>query len=285
MRRTPSSLRACRTAVLFAGLAIGPCMTARGDVIYGISFSGQLISIDPSTGAGTLLATLPSIGNSGWDGLERDPAGGLLAIRDHRELVHIDLTTFAVTPRGSLISQFWFAESLALDSATGTMYCAGSLDNAAAAERLGRIDHAVLPATVSTVGVFGNGCDDVDGLAFRLSNGRLYAADATDRALYSVVPSTGAATLIGSLSMGTTGNALVTGLDFGSDETLWGVTYTNLSGGASNLVQIDPATGQTTIVGPTGFNAISGLVVVPSPAAGVLLLTALGVFKTQRRRS
>lgn len=120
------------------------------------------------------------------------------------------------------------------------------------------------------------------GLAVHPQTGVLYGLNMATDALYTIDPSTQAATIVGTgLGINTT-NA-VAGLDFTSDGRLFAVAFGYVSPTSSSLFEIDPATG---LAGPSfgelGYIA-SSLAFVPEPGAATLL-GALAVL-TRRRAS
>jgi hypothetical protein len=99
---------------------------------------------------------------------------------------------------------------------------------------------------------------NVSGLSYS-PDGTLYAAAGGMNALASVDPNSGRLSIVGSFGLQGQGdpqrnNALDLGMTFGCDGTLY-----LSSGFAGKLWTVDPASGATTLVGPTG-HTITGLV-------------------------
>ena len=237
--------------------------------MYAINFSGQLLGLNAATGAGTL------IGNTGigsWESLERDPINGqLLGIGNTNRLYRVNTITGAATLIGA--SNVQWIEAMAWDASRNTMFVAYSLNNDFRAERLGIMNLAT--GQVTGVGAFG-GIDDVDAMA--VFNGRIYAANLIGGSFGEINPLTGAFTSIGTTS------ELLGAFDFAPDGTLYGTRLGDSSGGGiSTLVRVNLSTGATTLVGPTNFVHVSGLVVnIPGPGATALL--GIGALLTTRRR-
>ncbi len=217
--------------------------------IYGITFDGKLISIDASTGVGTLIG---NTGLTGVESLEFNPVTGKLwAIAGSRMLYTVDPVTAAPTLVGA--TPFTFVEALAHDESSSTLYGAASFSSGESAEFLARIDTSNGAGT--SIGVFGSGMTDVDALAIT-SDGRIFGADLFSGVFGEISSTTGL------LTPGPSTRPFFVTFDFGPDDTLWGSTVPNASGGASTLYRIDAATGDATAVGDIGFNSISGLVVL-----------------------
>ncbi len=166
-------------------------------ILYGVvSNSGQLITINTTTGAGTLVGTtgeqIPDIDfNSagtlyGWS--ERDAA-----FTRSDDLVTLDLTTGASTLVG--LSNFGTSGTgLAFDS-SDSLYVKRS-------NTLHSVD-ATTGLSTGSIGITGTGVGSLDNiLAFDNSN-VMYSADRTGggATLYTVDPTTGVATLVGSNSI------------------------------------------------------------------------------------
>jgi hypothetical protein len=114
-------------------------------------------------------------------------------------------------------------------------------------ELLGYIDLTTGAYTV--VGSMGR--SDLWGLTAPIHGGTLYAVGTENGgALYLIDFATGAATLIG-------------GGDFGGDDHALALMPNNtLLACGANLRSVDPVTGATTLIGPTGYNDIHALAVV-----------------------
>ena len=243
-------------AMLLTGV---PQAQAADFILFGVTGSGQLITIDPTTGAGTL------VGNTGFsklDTVELRADSSLVAVAGSHpaggnQFIRID----PVTGAGSLIRtvvEYPFIEGLAFGN--GVLYAAADKQNDGGAERLITIDPFTGIPT-GEIGLFGINTpffDDVDGLAIS-PTGALFGTDLQNKRLLSIDPITGAGTHIAFLSQ------FVAGLDFAPDGTLFGTTMSDIgfAGGASRLVTINTSTGAITDIGPIGFDNVWGIVFVP----------------------
>jgi hypothetical protein len=238
--------------------------------MYAMTFSGQLIGLNAGTGNGTLIG---NTGVNNWETLERDPINGqLLGIGNTNRLYRVNTLTGASTLIGS--SNVQWIEAMAWDSTRNTMFVAYSTNNDVRAEQLGTMNLST--GLVTAIGAFG-AIDDVDAMA--VYNGQIYAANLVGGSFGSVNPLTGAYTTIGNAG------DLLGALDFGPDGTLYGTRLGNSNGGGNaQLVRINPATGTSTVVGPTNFVHVDGLVVnIPTPGSMAAILVA-GTLASRRRR-
>jgi hypothetical protein len=103
------------------------------------------------------------------------------------------------------------------------------------------------------------GGDSLTDIAMSAS-GTLYGSDYSD--LYTINPTTGAATLVGP-----TGTSDLNGLVVGPTGTIYGSGYID-----DDLYTIDPTTGAATVVGPTSFSSSGDLAFADN---GTLYMTAL----------
>ncbi len=231
--------------------------------IFGITSDGRLLNISAQSGAGTQLFDFP---DNSWESLERKPnSNAFVAIAMGNTLINVD-------PFGGIISTIGVSglphvEALALNRTTQVLFAAVSTNADFAAESLATINPNNGVATV--IGPFG-GLADVDALAWDPVSQQLFAADLSSGAFGTVNPLTGAFSPLGAVS------GLVAALDFAPNGTLYGAAIPGVLGGPTNLVTIDPATGATTLIGPIGFETVSGLVAtVPEPAPLLATLSLL----------
>jgi len=216
--------------------------------LYAITFqyTDQLLSIDPDTGAGTLIGDVNTITPFGLSDLgtrlytfdkasnsilRLDPANG-------QTLQTININPTGVTGEGALAFRSdgigFLVSSLAIDG------------------NLWRFDITVPSSTY--IGLFVPSMDGLDfngsgvlyGLNQPLGIGGMYE-------LYTIDQASGATTLVG--STGVTVSGSVGGLTFAPDGTL----YAELN---DSLYTLNPATAAATLVGPIGFSGISGLTAV-----------------------
>jgi hypothetical protein len=235
--------------VLALGLLVVGVPAAAQDVLFAVTADGWLLSLDTDTGHGTLLFYT---GLDSFEGLESDPLGHLYGIAHERDLVSIDFNSETSSVIGTLDG----ADCVeALAWVDDQLYGSADYTGGCRSETLIAIDPGT--AAVTQIGPYGEDWIDIDGLAYS-PGGVLYATDIdiddSHRALLTVDLATGEASMVSLIQ------ERVIGLDFDDDTgELYGVTVPSGTGGPSDLVRIDPQTGQVTLVGPTGFNFVSGL--------------------------
>jgi DNA-binding beta-propeller fold protein YncE len=122
------------------------------------------------------------------------------------------------------------------------------------------------------------------GLAVNPVTGVMYAMNMADRSLYTIDPTTLAATKVGT-GLGITMTNGVAGLDFTPDGRLFGVAFGYVSTSNSSVFEIDINTG---LAGPSlgelGFVASSlAFVNVPEPTAVAAALAAISPVLLRRR--
>ena len=234
--------------------------TARADLLYAVTFAGdQLLSIDTSTGAGTLIGSLDSM-----------------------------MGAFGLSDRGTSLYTYDQVASriVQLDPATGHTLATidvgilrggeGSL--AFRSDGLGFLTqnhgdtgqlwsfNITVPSSTAITGV-GGLSPSMDGMDFNGSD-ILYGISQSSANLYTINQTTGATTLIG--ETGFEGSAL-SGLTFASDGTLYGVIN-------DSLYTINTGTGAATLIGVIGYSGVSGLTAIaPVPVPGAVLLGILGL--------
>jgi hypothetical protein len=258
--------RAFRAGFLVAVLALvgGAGRPARADLLA-VTFDNELIRINTTTGAGTLIGTIPG-GNRGPIGLGF--RGDQLYTYDqfNDRLVELDPGTGAVRNT--------------INIGAGDLTGEGALDFrsdgigflASVAQGLFRFDVAVPGATrIAGVNDFN---PTMDGLAFDAAD-VLYGLSQSGEGLYTVNQATGATTLVG--RTGITGFFLVGGLTFDADGTLYAVLSN--SAAPSLLYRLNRATGAATLVGNIGFRTVTGLATPPAaiPEPGGIVLFGLGL--------
>jgi hypothetical protein len=220
--------------------AIGPVteIEFRSDgVLFGATGGGSssIITIDPDTGAETLVGvhTFGAVNGLEFVGSTLYgaffPAGGMgQEGGPSAQLVTVDQDTGALTVIGD-ITDINPVRGLAYDTITGTMYGVGS--------ELGR---------------------PTEGIAGDL--------------LFTIDLATGAPTPVGN-----TGAEITGGIEFGPDGTLYGgIAFGGGDAAApegvvffdGDLVSLDLATGEGTLIGNTGTNPLSGLSFVPGGIIG-----------------
>jgi hypothetical protein len=222
----------------------GPVITQ----LYGATRDGQLITVNLSTGTGTLVGSLPSSGsteiefnNNTRRGFTQFP-DGVFAGQE------FDIST------GAALAPVVFDDA----SFTGLEWVGTSLYGASITAPHGASQLRILdPATgVSTlVGATGI-TNPIAGLAHDDSSGVMYGitggASGGASNLITVNLTTGVATVIG--SVGFNGGSL----EFAQDGNL----YAGSVGNTGNFYRINKATGESTLVGATGFTNLTGLTLV-----------------------
>ena len=225
----------------------------------GFKDGGRLLTIDLSTGAGTLvgstgLGAAPDIAiNSNCELFSLD------APSSNHNLFRLDAASGASLFVGNIGAGLRGLEALAFD-ANDVLY--GTNQFPAVLVRIDAVTGAptVLGATSPR---------DFVGLSFDPADGTLYASlgRGDDRIFTIDVTGTpGATTLIGSTGLGVSTPSIA----FDSAGILYGVT----GGGQSvnNLISIDKSTGAGTVIGPIGFTAVSGLAFCPPENQPVFLV-------------
>jgi len=282
-------------AAMLSGTS-GRAMAANVLYATGTGTSGTLsalYSINPATGAATLLFGIPSIHIYGG-GLAYDAASDSLfatgADDSSREaLYRIDrfagtasLVGFTGVP--AVLSQ----GGASINPLTGVLYAVGS--NAGPNSGFYSIDKTTGAAT--HIGQASGPFTGLYGLGFR-QDGALFANGFDETAgskLFSVDPASGASALIGAHG-DTFGRQLeYSGLAFGNDGTLYSLG--SISGSESGLYSVNPLTGNATPIGSTvlQFGVDGGLafapgtpVPEPSSFAG-LVIAALDLLRRSKRR-
>lgn len=221
---------------------------------------GFLWDVDPDTGAGSNPRPL---GSNGFGALAQSPTGELYAIRflataDFYEIDPITGTTTFIGPMGASDIE----GGLDFDPTTGILYgvnAGGGVAGGLFTVDLGTGAMTIVGPILDT----GGAVIDASALAFD-DSGNLYLlrTNASPMELWQIDPSD-ASTLsiipIPGLSMGST--FAIGGMEFDDSSGRLYVLYE--SGGS--LVEVDPATGASTILGPTPANAALEIVAACGP--------------------
>ena len=254
-----------------AVLAIAMAPATGFATAIGVSWSGDVYTIDETTGVGSFLG---ASGFSELNSAAADSVGTVFSSTD-LELVTIDSTSGLGTgvvsysaPFSNGIRGLAFADDDTLYALADT----GPLGSLGP-DSLYTVDIGTGNFTL----VGSTGLTDVQGLAFSAS-GDLFAWDITS-GLMSLDLTTGFATDVGAAA----GISGIQALEFGADGTLFG--------GRDELYSIDTATGAWSLIGGGGYSDVRGLAIasaaVPEPGAFALMgvgLVSIAAAKRWRYR-
>ena len=229
-------------------------------VLYGASKSGQLFTINLSTGAGTFVGNIP-IGTKG------NPPGTTEIVFDNatgRAFDQFNAENFAG-------QEFDINTGAAIGprisnggSYDGLEWVGSTLYGTATFNEKGDSELRILNPYTGTSTLNGpTGMAGINGLAYDQTTGIMYGSTGGSPGPSSLVTinlSTGAATLVGNIGVN------VGSLEFGPDGNLYAGSVGGQTGGGGNLYRINKSTGAGTLVGPTGFLNITGLARVGSAA-------------------
>ena len=263
-------------AVLYTSLSLVP---AAAQTLYGVTlFGNELVSIDATTGVGSLVGPLSTtqtpygIGSFGNNLYTYDSTANLIR--------QINPTTGGTVGSFNVGLPAVLGEGdLAFRQSDGAGFLATALDPATL-NPVNDLYRFNIGTGTSTL--VGSTSDTLTGLAFD-GNGVLFGLGKGDGNLYIIDPNTAATTLVGNAGIAV--GSPIGALTFAPN----GVLYANLD---DALYTLDPTTGLATAVDPTnvlgiGFSSVSGITaVVPEPSAVVLMASLLvpGVFALRRRR-
>ena len=240
-------MRSPRALAVFP-LALLSAPTLAQTPLYGISASGDLVRIDKSTGAATL------IGNSGVgaNGAAADSQGRIFSGGGNADqIIRIDPATGAGTVFLNTVGRpgGFGIRGMAFDS-SDHLYVVLSQASTTTVDTLATID--MTTGIYSVIGPTGR--SDIQGLAFSPS-GTLYALGISlGGQLCTLNTSTGSSVTIGGGGMGDDTQAL----EFDTDGTCYA--------SRANLIRVDPANGAATLIGPTGFADLRGMAMVGAPS-------------------
>jgi hypothetical protein len=270
------------------GTLVGLALVATGNLsatpmLYGITNTGTLFTVDPVTLATNTLGTVP--GGVAVIGVATNGTNLYTFNRNANTILQIDptnantLNTIDIGLGAAVIGE----GDLTFSSATqGFISSAQFPTSNYYSFTLGAPgSNTLLHSDATTSRVF------LDGLA--IQGGTLYGLQQGGAGFYSVNQTTGVPTLVG--STGLTGVAYsFGGLAFDPfNSTMYGALANN---NLSNLITINPVTGAATLVGPIGtFTNVSGLAefdanpivfLTPEPGSILLLMTGLAFIVSRR---
>ena len=225
----------------------------------GFGDGGRLLTLDPATGAGTLVGNIldyrTNVDLTAVQGLAVNSKGsmfGMVGDPAGATLFRIDPATGLADKIGT-ITEYGFIEGIAFDEhdvlygVTATDIIGGDL-----------VTIDTLTADITVIGP--TGIVDAAGLAFDPITRSLYASVGRRKDdIYRVHRNTGTATLVGPTGFATSTPDLL----FDAYGNLYGAKPAGAGGGADGVpfdfIAIDKHTGTGTVVGPIGFTAVSGL--------------------------
>jgi len=241
MKQFPMTLRFAVGILLLAACSL----KTHAGTLYGVAYTGgaeQLVSIDPVTGASTPITALASGAVGVVQGVSAyNPADSLFSIYlstgTSDFLYTVNTQTGTVTNHPAVSNP---AGALAYDPGTGTLYGVAYTGGAEQLVSIDPVTGASTPITALASGAVGvlqgvSAYDPADSLF------SIYLSTGTSDFLYTVNAQTGTVTNHPVV----TNPAGALAYDPGTG-TLYGVVYT---GGAEQLVSVDPVTGASTPIG------------------------------------
>jgi hypothetical protein len=253
------------------------------ELIYGVSDDLNLLVSFSSATPGTLRGAVTFTGLASGEQIRAIDYIGttLYGLGSESHLYTINTTTGAVTPVGSAFSPVLSGVNFGLAAATtaGPLYVASDLG-----QNLG-----LNPTTgVATAGPSYTGAA-LDTIAYDHINNSYLGISAVTHNLYTVVPTTGAETLIGA-----TGVNFLDRIGLSVSPTLNAAYFSGTIGTQSGFYSINPSTGALSFIGNvgtpgefmSGLDSITdtGIIVVPEPASAALLAIGGGFSLLLLRR-
>ncbi len=218
---------------------LGACYASTG-----LTDGGRILTIEPATGAGTLVG---ATGLTAAPGLAINSQGEIFATdaTDNTGLYRIDATTgiaLFVANTGLL-----FVDAIAFGS-NDLLYGINSNN-----------DLYIIDAATGETSLIGPTGDFMQGMAFDPTDGSLWASTGAGQnavvpdGIYTIDVNSGAASLVGVTGLG----GSTPDIHFDENGNLYGVK----GGGQSEnqLISIDKSTGTGMVIGSIGFTAVSGL--------------------------
>jgi len=229
-----------------------------GYKLYATTFQAvdQLLSIDPGTGAGSLIGNMTTLTPFGLS--DRGTELYTFDLHDGNSIVRLDPATgntmskIAINPPGITGEGGLAFRSDGIGFLTSALGQVGDLWS---------FDLSIPSST--HIAQFQ---PSMDGLDFDGTD-ILYALDqsmgsTTTHKLYTIDQATGVPSLVGDTGVVAIGS--VAGLTFAPDGTLFAALRYPGDPNTYALYTLDPGTGAATLVGPIGFNGISGLTALPT---------------------
>jgi hypothetical protein len=243
--------------VLIAVVTMVPAAAQAQQVLYAVTFSDQLLTINTSNGAGTLVGNLSS--NMLAFGLS-DRGTSLYTFDQQADKVQ-ELDPFTGATLNTIdIGVATIGEGAIAYRSDGIGYLSRS---AGSTGTLWNFD-----ITVPSSNTVGGLNPSMDGMDFDGSD-VLYGMSQTTASLYTINQGNAVTTLVGNAGVGNV--SALQGLTFRSDGALFAAMD-------DKLYSINAGNGQATLIGAIGFGGVSGLsflTVIPEP--GTLALLGLGL--------
>lgn len=256
-----------RSVLTLAGCVLVAGSTASADIIIYFDEDGGagnprgLYNFDPATGISTLRTTVG--GSQRFFSLTERPSNGTVYAIDplSSQIYTMDIDTGATSFLSTTMNDT--IADIAFDPISDTLYGLGRNSS-----QLWEIN----PDTGSA-SLIGNTGPVRAGIAFS-DSGTMYGLGVNTGDLYSIDPSTAQSTLIG-------GSGPQPGTLEDADMTRGNLYFTDFDG---DIFHSDPATGDRTLLGNSGMgNGLVGMIAIPTPGTGLLLIGAAAV-STRRRR-
>jgi hypothetical protein len=227
---------------------------------------GSLLTIDVTTGAGTLIG---STGLTAAPGLAINSSGDIYAASGF-SMSGIGLNRIDAVTGGALFvgnTGQVFMDAIAFDG-NDVLYGLGGNPPIATLFIIDITTGAAMP--IGSTGYY------LRGMAFDPLDGTLWASEgATRDKIVTIDVTTGAATVVGSVGLG----GSIPDIHFDQAGNLYG----SLGGGQNpnNLISIDKSTGAGTVIGSIGFQAVAGMAArldrfFPNPATPGVCYATLG---------